>query len=51
MLEIHQVYIGDSYEALLNRIRDELENAASCITNSVKEFLSRGVARHLPISA
>ncbi|KAL1960772.1 hypothetical protein VTO42DRAFT_6602 [Malbranchea cinnamomea] len=51
MVEIHQVYIGDSHKSLLSRLRDELENASSCITNSVKDFLSQGVARHLPISA
>ncbi|PGH18097.1 hypothetical protein AJ79_00725 [Helicocarpus griseus UAMH5409] len=50
-LEIHQKYIQDSHKRLLERIRDELEDAASCITNSVKGFLTRGIARHLPISA
>ncbi|KAK2809859.1 hypothetical protein FQN50_003500 [Emmonsiellopsis sp. PD_5] len=50
-IEIHQVYIQESHNKLLERIRDELENAASCITNSVKGFLTRGIARHLPISA
>lgn len=45
------MYLGNSRERLLKPIREETEDAASCITDSVKGFLSQGVAHHLPISA
>ncbi|KAL4928923.1 Zn(II)2Cys6 transcription factor [Aspergillus undulatus] len=32
------------------RIRDELEDACGCITDTIKRFLAQGVAQHLPIT-
>ena len=38
-------------EADYERIRDELEDASGCITDTIKRLLAQGVAQYLPIIA
>ncbi|KAL4959275.1 Zn(II)2Cys6 transcription factor [Aspergillus stella-maris] len=38
-------------EADYYRIRDELEDASGCITDTIKRFLAQGIAQYLPIIA
>ncbi|KAL5359060.1 hypothetical protein BJX96DRAFT_174017 [Aspergillus floccosus] len=49
-LSVHRYHIQGPQGEVFGRIQNELEDAISCIDDTMRRFLARGVAHHLPIS-